>query len=106
MSHRRRHGEINVSSPWTWISVVPSPGMKFNNRDIPPDTHLCFPSLFSLPTWGPAFLHRRRIQKHLASLSTDDALLVKEDLGSHLKDEELVEALEERGLWVFRFWVT
>jgi len=55
MSHRRRHGEINVSSPWTWISVVPSPGMKFNNRDIPPDTHLCFPSLFSYQHGVPRF---------------------------------------------------
>lgn len=60
--------------------------------------------MFSLPTWGPAFLHRRRIRNHLVALARDDALLVKENLGSRLKDEELIEALEERGLWVFQFW--
>ena len=49
-------------------------------------------------TLGPVLLQRHRIAKYLIRLSKDDALLVNEDMGSRLKTEELVEALEERGL--------
>ncbi|KAF8584803.1 hypothetical protein K439DRAFT_1633200 [Ramaria rubella] len=48
-------------------------------------------------TWGPLLLHRRRIKSYLTHLASDDALLVREDMGARLRSEELVEALEERG---------
>lgn len=49
-------------------------------------------------TWGPILLQRYRITKYLTRLSKDDALLVNEGMGIRLNTEELVEALEERGL--------
>ncbi|KAF8512398.1 hypothetical protein JB92DRAFT_2928308 [Gautieria morchelliformis] len=51
-------------------------------------------------TWGPVLLQRHRIAKYLTHIANDDALLVKEGMGSGLKAEELVEALEERGFIV------
>jgi len=54
--------------------------------------------LLSLPTRGPTSLRLRRLQRHLESIRTDDMLLQRESLGQRLSQEELRDALEERGL--------
>ncbi|KZT04608.1 uncharacterized protein LAESUDRAFT_288185 [Laetiporus sulphureus 93-53] len=56
--------------------------------------------LLSLSTVGPSALLFRRLQKHLAMIADDDALLKREASGSMLSQEELREALEERGIRV------
>ena len=55
-------------------------------------------SLLSLSTWGPDFRRRSRIERHMQSIVTDDALLVKEGMGDRLTYPELLEALEGRGM--------
>lgn len=60
-------------------------------------------SVLSLSTWGPSFLRRWRIERHLKSVVVDDELLTKEGMGDRLTQPELREALWERGMYVF--WV-
>lgn len=55
-------------------------------------------SILSLSTIGPNSLRLRRIQRHLASIVEDDALLRKEGSGQRLSEAELQDALEERGM--------
>ncbi|KAI0915650.1 hypothetical protein AcW1_003802 [Taiwanofungus camphoratus] len=54
--------------------------------------------LLSLSTSGPSALRLRRLQRHLAVVAQDDALLKGESLGGKLTKVELRDALEERGL--------
>ena len=42
----------------------------------------------------------RRIQRHLLQVAADDALLIQEDMGRHLSEAELCDALDERGMYV------
>lgn len=56
--------------------------------------------LLSLSTWGPNFRRRKRVERHIGSVVADDALLVKEGMGDRLTHPELLEALEERGMYV------
>lgn len=56
--------------------------------------------LLSLSTSGPSALRLRRLQRHLAVVAQDDALLKGESLGGKLTKVELRDALEERGLYV------
>jgi LETM1 and EF-hand domain-containing protein 1 len=58
-------------------------------------------SVLSLSTWGPNFLRRWRIERHLKSVVVDDELLTKEGMGDRLTQPELREALWERGMYVF-----
>ncbi|KAH9978811.1 hypothetical protein BGW80DRAFT_1165563, partial [Lactifluus volemus] len=59
--------------------------------------------LLSLSTWGPAFRHWTRIERHMKSVVAYDALLVMEGVGNWLMHPELLEALEERGMCVDPF---
>lgn len=43
---------------------------------------------------------RRRLGRHLANIAQDDRLLLKEGKGANLSQEEVAQALWERGMWV------
>lgn len=62
--------------------------------------NILFSSLLSLSSWGPNFRRKSRIERHLQSIVADDALLAKEGMGDRLTKPELLEALEERGMYV------
>jgi LETM1 and EF-hand domain-containing protein 1 len=68
------------------------------------DDALVMCGVLRLPTWGPNLLKKRRISKHLAGIVQDDVRLLGENRGMDLKDGELTEALEERGLCVYSFF--
>lgn len=55
-------------------------------------------SLLALSTLGPNSLRSSRIQRYLASIAADDALLLKEGSGQKLSEADLRDALEERGM--------
>src|SRR5258707_14814773 len=59
-----------------------------------------FFSLLGLSTIGIDFLRIRRIKHHLNFITMDDKLLSQNDAGKILSNQELKEALEERGLYV------
>ncbi|KAF5367412.1 hypothetical protein D9758_003638 [Tetrapyrgos nigripes] len=50
-----------------------------------------------LPTFGNDLLRTWRIQQHLKFIKKDDDLLIRDDLLNTLSNEELLQALEERG---------
>jgi hypothetical protein len=54
--------------------------------------------LLRLSTIGFHSLRVRRIRRHLEFIGKDDKLLIQDNLLSHLSEEELNEALEERGM--------
>jgi len=54
--------------------------------------------LLCLPAFGPVQLRLSRIQRHLAAIAQDDALLKREQLGQNLSYAEAREALEQRGI--------
>lgn len=54
--------------------------------------------ILGLSTFGPPPIRRRRLTKTLKRLSDDDAFLRAEDMGSKLSEDELAEALHERGI--------
>jgi LETM1 and EF-hand domain-containing protein 1 len=57
--------------------------------------------LLGLSTWGPPPFRRVRIARTLRYLASDDAQLRTEGLGERLTEEELAQALHERGMCVF-----
>jgi LETM1 and EF-hand domain-containing protein 1, mitochondrial len=56
--------------------------------------------ILRLSTTGPSLLLRSRLTKHLHMLSSDDALLSRENMGSWLDARGVREALSERGMCV------
>lgn len=59
-----------------------------------------FSSVLGLSTVGPRPMRIRRIKQHLAIIGEDDALLLRENAISSLRENDLRDALEERGMWV------
>jgi hypothetical protein len=57
--------------------------------------------MLGLSTFGPPPVRRARLEHKLRSLVADDALLASEGLGAALTEDELVDALHDRGLCVF-----
>ncbi|KAG9051352.1 hypothetical protein FS837_008447 [Tulasnella sp. UAMH 9824] len=56
--------------------------------------------VFGQASWGPGMLARRRLERHLGYLKTDDALLAAEGKGIRLSVPELRIALWDRGFVV------
>lgn len=56
--------------------------------------------VFGQRSWGPGILARRRLERHLEYLKTDDALLAAEGKGIRLSVPELRIALWDRGFVV------
>jgi LETM1 and EF-hand domain-containing protein 1, mitochondrial len=56
--------------------------------------------ILGLSTFGPPPIRRWRIAKALRYLAADDAQLRAENMGGLLTDEELAQALHERGMYV------
>lgn len=57
-------------------------------------------SILSISTMGPPFARRKRLERHLKKLIPDDILLQQEGMGERLTRPELLEALEERAMYV------
>jgi len=81
------YSDVLKAGPAALVSSLPS---------ITSGIALC--GLLSLSMWGPNFRRRWRIERHMKSVTVDDALLVKEGLGDRLTHPELLEALVERGI--------
>lgn len=94
---RRAKQMAHVASVREEFSVQNLDSMEKGVKSLDTNLARAVAGIFSRATWGPLFLQQRRIAKHLAYISSDDALLAKEDMGSRLKNDELVEALEDRG---------
>src|ERR1700730_17992683 len=97
-----RHGR----QPWRRRCRTPSPALLSAGKFLSVffyQEHAKYSSLHSLlsqSTWGPNFRRRQKIERHMRLVAADDALLVKEGLGDRLTHPELLEALEERGMYV------
>ena len=48
----------------------------------------------------PTSIQQWRVQRFLSKIAADDAVIAKEDMGARLNTDELLQALEERGLYV------
>ena len=57
--------------------------------------------VLSLSTFGPPFRRLRKVKDHLAGIVADDILLLRENITTTLREYEVQEALEERGMCVF-----
>ena len=55
-------------------------------------------SVLGLSTVGPRPMRIRRIKQHLTIIGEDDALLLQENAISSLRQNDLRDALEERGM--------
>ncbi|KAJ3753599.1 hypothetical protein EV360DRAFT_53206 [Lentinula raphanica] len=58
-------------------------------------------SLLRLPTFGNDLLRTWRIRRHLHFIQNDDRLLISEKSVDSLSDQDVAQALEERGLYVY-----
>lgn len=58
-----------------------------------------------VPTWGPGPLVHFGLDRYSKIVALDDELLAREDYGRHLKDEEVREALGQRGMCVLFFCI-
>ncbi|KAK7463505.1 hypothetical protein VKT23_006853 [Stygiomarasmius scandens] len=54
-------------------------------------------SILRLPTFGNDLLRTWRIQRHLNFIQKDDELLIRDDLLTALSNDDVLQALEERG---------
>jgi LETM1 and EF-hand domain-containing protein 1 len=54
--------------------------------------------ILRLATWGPPSLQLWRLDRYLRHIAEDDVLLAKEDWGARLADNDVLKALNERGM--------
>jgi len=71
--------------------------LPFTVDSLPSELTRAVSGILGRSTLGPALLQRLRLSRYLMYLGQDDNLLLSEEMGAHLTEAELFEALDERG---------